>query len=166
MELKVILYILFAVIYFVYSISKKAAEKKNNPVPQKQKTVTPPAAKTLEDILEEIKRTQAKTEPVKIPKPKPASKPVAQQYKGKDILVHEKKKTVFEEGKTNYESVFERDLTDEDKIERGNIKLENKGIYRIETIEEAEARALEEQTSFRLDVRQAIIGSIVFERKF
>lgn len=170
MEFKIIVYIIIGIIYFIYSITKKKQETK--PTPQgKAKPVSPPVNNTLEDILNEIKRKQAEHEKAQQqktqPKPQVSTQPVYRSKPAKDILVHEKKKKVTEEG-TNYESVFEREVTDEEKIERGNIKLANEGIYRIETVEEIEARetADKELVAIQLDPRNAIIGSIIFERKF
>lgn len=170
MEFKIIVYIIIGIIYFIYSITKKKQETK--PTPQgKAKPVSPPVNNTLEDILNEIKRKQAEHEKAQQqktqPKPQVSTQPVYRSKPAKDILVHEKKKKVTEEG-TNYESVFEREVTDEEKIERGNIKLANEGIYKIETVEEAEARSLVEGTTsnLQMDPRDAFLGSIIFERKF
>ncbi|MFN8288250.1 MAG: hypothetical protein U0V74_15955 [Chitinophagales bacterium] len=172
MEFKLIVYIIIGIIYFIYSVTKKKDDKK--PVPQgKAKPVTPPssASNTLEDILNEIKRKQAEQQKAQQqqtqPKPKVTTQPVYRSKPAKDVLVHEKKVKSMQEG-GNYESVFERELTDEEKVERGNIKLANEGIYKIETVEEAEARSLVEGTTsnLQMDPRDAFLGSIIFERKF
>lgn len=90
------------------------------------------------------------------------------KVKAKDVLVHEKKSAIFQEGVSNYESTYERELTAEDKIERGNLKISNEGVYRIETIEEQMARENAERASasYNFDARDAMIGSIILERKF
>jgi len=188
MEFKVIVYILGAVIYFIYNARKKALEKQQEVPRQEETTVSPP--NPLEDIMREMKRKQMEYEaqqkaerPTKSTakpqqpatvttytkstpkqKPQPAAKA---KVKGKDILLHERKPTYFEEGVTNYNSIYERELTEEEKIMRGDLKIEDEeGIYRIESIEEVEARSEKEEAGYPLHLREAVIGSLILERKF
>lgn len=196
MEFKVVVYIVGAVIYFIYNARKKALEKQQSEPQREDKTVNAP--NPLEDIMREMKRKQMEYEatqkqqetPVKTitpyqPKPNTASKTVTpysqqskpkpkqqqpfakQKVKGKDILLHERKSTYFEEGVTNYNSIYERELTEEEKIIRGDLKIEDEeGIYRIESIEEIEARSEIEESAYPLNLRDAVIGSLILERKF
>jgi hypothetical protein len=155
MEFKVILYVIGGIGYFIYTVVKKAQEDKANKktvTPQAEtqppaKPVTPPAANPLDDIMREIKRKQAELE-AKKPVPKPQAKPLTTQ----------KQKGVFQEGN------YERDLTPEERIERGKLKIENEGIYKIKTLEEADNEEAAE--AFQFDARNAIIGSIILERKY
>lgn len=178
MEFKVILYIIGGIGYFVYTIVKARKQQaedaaKSQSKPVANKPVQPPTANPFEEITRELKRKQAEadarraatqqaqTRPKPVTKTKPAVKPT-------EVLVREKKSTVFEEGVSNYESTYEREQTAEDKIVRGNLKIENEGVYKIESITEQEAREAAEKAnpSYNFNAREAIIGSIIMERKF
>lgn len=167
MEFKVIIYIVIGIIYFIYTALKKKEE--DTPATGKQKPVTPPAYNPLEEVMKEIQRKQAAEQAKKTiqQKPKPAPKPQPVRSSTKDVLLHEKKVATFQEGMGSIESVYERELTDEEKIERGNLKVANEGIYKLESIEEIEAREKKEQAyEYSFDARSAIISSIILERKF
>lgn len=170
MEFKVIIYIIAGIVYFVYSFVKKANENKEvkkpaSSTPDKQETtptVRPPVANPMDDILREIKRKQAEAEAKKRAlaqqqQPKPLTRQATKQPP-KDILIHQKQKGVFEEGN------YERDLTLEEKIERGKLKIENEGIYTIKSVEEMEKE--EAAGTFEFDIRNAIVGSVILERKY
>ncbi len=169
MEPKVIFYIIIGILYFLYSMSKKAEEKKNVGTPPKQKPVTPPGS--FGDIFQEIKRMQAAEEAKKRPVEKPLVKPMptAQPVidKGKEVFLHERKVKTDLLDSTWEETVYERDATPEEKSDVGKLKLANEGIYKIETIEEAEAREMQEyELSYKFNARDALIGSIILERKY
>ncbi len=158
MESKLIIYLIIGVVYFLYSIGKKVEEnKKKNTIstPDEPKPVSPPVANPLEEIMREVKRKQAEAE-AKKKASMPSPRPLTSSIPKKELLIHEKQKGVFAEGN------YERFLTDEEKVERGKLKIENEGIYKIKSIEEGE----NEQPVFELDARNAMIGSIIFERKF
>lgn len=157
MEGKLIIYLIIGVVYFLYSVGKKVEEnkKKSTSTSDEPKPVSPPVSNPLEEIMREIKRKQEQAE-VKKKASMPAPRPLTSITPKKEILIHEKQKGVFAEGN------YERNLTDEEKVERGKLKIENEGIYKIKPADEAE----EEQAAFELDARNAMIGSIVFERKF
>ncbi|HLP50793.1 MAG TPA: hypothetical protein VK154_07910 [Chitinophagales bacterium] len=170
MEFKVIIYIILGIVYFLYSVGKKVQESKKeksstsnepelNPKPE-YKPVSPPVANPLDEIMREIKRKQAeqdaqKAKTIVTQKQVTKTQPKAQP---KEMLVHQKQKGVFAEGN------YERDLTDEEKIERGKLKIENEGIYKIKSVEETEVE--ESESAFKLDIRNAIIGQVILERKF
>lgn len=182
-EFKVIVYIVIGVLYFLYSLGKKAQEKEKAAPKKPAAPASPNAPNPLDEILQEIKRKQAELErqqnlpkkplvaPQK-PKPQPLQKPKpkpAQAVKtGKDVLLHETPVSIYEEGVTNAFSSYERVLTAEDLIERGNLRVENEGAYKTESIAEMEAREKQEMedSKFVFDPRNAIISSIVLERKF
>lgn len=174
MEFKVIIYILIGIGYFIYSVMKKSGDEKQQMPkvgPQQQPNVNPPAHNPLEEIMREIKKRQAEEEARKTiqhkPKPQPVTKPKPVRVKGKDVLVHETQATTFQEGISSSESSYTRMLTDEDKIERGTLKLENEGVYRIETLEEVEAAAEKERNyTYEFNGRDALISSIILERKY
>ncbi|MCX6199974.1 MAG: hypothetical protein NTY88_12270 [Bacteroidetes bacterium] len=157
MEGKLIIYLIIGVVYFLYSIGKKveANKKSATSTPDETKPVSPPVANPLEEIMREIKRKQTEAD-AKKKASMPSPKPLTSSIPKKELLIHEKQKGVFAEGN------YERFLTDEEKVERGKLQIENEGIYKIKPIGEEE----EEQTGFELDARNAIIGSIIFERKF
>jgi hypothetical protein len=169
-EFKVIVYIIIGIIYFIYSVSKKKAEE-NQPSsgPAKQKPVTPPAFNPLEEVMKEIQRKQAAEQAKKTIQQKPKTSPTPKVSKttGRNVLVSEKKVTTFQEGIGSIESIYERELTDEEKIERGNLKIQNEGAYKIETLEEAVAKEQSQRTyEYEFDARNAVISSIILERKF
>lgn len=173
MEFKVVIYIILGILYFIYSVSQKRKEQQQAPPqqPQKEKPVTPPAHDSLKEIMREIQRRQAEEQVRKTikqkPKPAYADSPKPVKTKGRDVLVHEKKITTFQEGMGSLESVYERELTEEEKIERGTLQLQNEGVYKIESYEEAEAKEAQQMAyTYRFDARDAIIGSIILERKF
>ena len=169
MEFKAIAYIIMGIVYFIYSMNKKAQENKeskkqapatdNNETPA-PKPVTPPLGNPLEDIMREIKRKQAEVEAAKkAATTQPKSLTTFQQKKEpKELLVHQKQKGVFAEGN------YERGLTDEEKVERGKLKIENEGIYKIKSAEEMDVE--ESDAAFQLNMRDAVLGSIILERKF
>ena len=168
MEFKAIAYIIMGVAYFAYSINKKYQEdkerKREAPAPDNStpapKPVSPPVANPLEDIVREIKRKQAEADAAKkaaTPQPKPLTT-FQQKKEPKELLIHQKQKGVFAEGN------YERGLTDEEKIERGKLKIENEGIYKIKSVEELEVE--ESDAAFQLNMRDAIVGSVILERKF
>lgn len=165
MEIKGILAII-GIIWYIYSAVKKSQEEKtqtpaaNNPTPP-SKPVTPPTGDPLAEIMREIKRKQALAEAEKkatMPQPRPLTTVTQQKKEPKELLVHQKKKGIFEEAN------YERGLTDEEKIERGKLKIENEGIYKIKSVEETEIEEASE--SFQLDLRNAVIGSVILERKY
>lgn len=173
MEAKVIFYVLAGIGYLIYSAYKAVKENNEKKQQQQQKPVQPSVTNPFEEITRELKRKQAEAEAKRRQIPQPQAKPkqatkTRPAVKPSDVLVHEKKSTLFQEGVTNYESTYERELTAEDKIVRGNLKVENEGVYRIETIEEQEARETTQNSSaaYKFDPRNAIIGSIILERKF
>ena len=60
MEFKVVIYIVGAVIYFIYNARKKALEKQQSEPQHEEKTVNAP--NPLEDIMREMKRKQMEYE--------------------------------------------------------------------------------------------------------
>lgn len=175
MEFKVIVYVVLGILYFLYTIGKKVQEgkKQSGNAPQTTDTesgqqskpeyqpVSPPVANPLDEIMREIKRKQAEADAQKakavLQQAKAAANPKTKQQP-KEMLVHQKQKGVFAEGN------YERDLTDEEKIERGKLKIENEGIYKIKSVEETGVE--ESESAFNLDIRNAIIGQVILERKF
>ena len=162
MEFKVVIYIIGAIVYFLYTVYKKGKEKQEAATDSTigvPKPVSPPVGNKFEEILAEIKRKKAETESQKrMQVARPVAKKVTPISKPKNILIHEKKKGVFEEGN------YERDLTDEEKILRGNLKLENEGIYKIKSIEEMEES--DTPSGFNFDLRNAILNTVILERKY
>lgn len=174
MEFKVIIYIIAGVLYFIYTMNKKAQESKQSQLPKDDsyaptKPVSPPASNPLEDIMREIKRKQAETEAqnkAATPQPKPLTT-YQQKKPQKDILVREVKRAAMVEGSSAYEPVYERALTEEERIHGKDIRLKNEGIYKVQTIEELQTESdSNNQYAYDLDARQAFIGSIIFERKY
>ena len=143
----------------------KAEQQSATPEP---KSVRPPANNPLEELRREAKRRQDALDAQK-KLSTPAAQPILSSPKAntpKEIFLHEKKKATFGEG-ANDSPVYEREPVGPEKIVRGDVRLENEGIYRVETMEEA--RALADDTAvieYEFDAKQAFIGSLIFERKF
>jgi cell division protein FtsN len=158
-EPKVIIYIVIGILYFIYSISKKAQEQKesqNANQPPAPKSVSPPVAKPLQDIIREINRKQGEAE-AKKKAATAAQKPILKsKQSSKEILVRQKEPTVLIEG-SGYEPIYERELTEEEKIHRKSIQLQEDGVYHGKP---------EVAQTYEFDARQAFIGSVIFERKF
>ena len=175
-----IIYIIGGILYFLYKVGKNAQEKEkaakttpNTTAPETEapatpKPIRPPAYNPLEEVMREVKRKQEAIEAQKkLSSPKPAQSTIFQKSAPqKDILVHERKKATFGEG-ANDAPVYERDLVESEKIVRGDIRLKNEGIYRVESMEEARALAdVVETSDYEFDAKQAFIGSVIFERKY
>jgi hypothetical protein len=178
MEAKLVIYIIAGIIYFVYTMVKKANEQKNSTPPPPRTTspdtstqsrpIKPPASNPLEEVMAEIRRKQALAEAQKkiVTAQQTKPQPTFQKSAPKDIFIHEKKKATFGEG-ANDAPVYERELLPSEKTVRGDIKLKNEGVYRVETMEEARALADNPETTvYDFDAKQAFIGSLIFERKF
>ncbi len=171
MDFKVIIYIIIGVLYFLYTIGKRAEEKKKNTatddIPPVNRPVSPPVTNPMDDILREIKRKQAEAEAQRKltqtrsqPKPQTKPTPVYKQTKPqKEILVREVKPATMVEGATDYEPIYQRELTSEEKLH--NELQKTRKVYAAE-----EYTRTEEETAYEFDARQAFIGSVIFERKY
>ena len=178
MEHKVIIYIIVGIVYFLYSINKKVQEEKTKqtttPAEQDEssetpsKPVSPPTGNPLEDIMREIKRKQAEIESQKkVAAPKQNPIPAMQQKEPeKKALLRETKSTTASKGNVS-KPTYQRELKPEVKPPRENIRLENEGTYKIQTMEEAQTQSdAERDYAFELDAKRAFIGSVIFERKY
>lgn len=142
-DFSTLLYILFAIVYFVFSSGKKKQKKPNRPTPQPrqappQRTQMDSKRPTFEELLQELKN-ERKEEPAK-------PRPVA--------VVEEKKPTIKEKSIT----------TAYDQVEHRSIKTN------FEHFEEFEETAEEPTTSLELNdpeaARKAFIYSEIFKRKY
>ena len=118
--------------------------------------------------MREIKRKQAEIESRK-KLATPAQKPIPsfQQSKPqKEILSRETQSTPIKKD-TSSKPVIKREFKEAAKSPRENIRLENEGTYKIQTMEEARNQSdTERDYVFELDAKQAFIGSVIFERKY
>lgn len=172
MEVKLIIYIVGGILYFLYKRAQEAkketppATETNEQAPAEPKPIRPPAYNPMDELRRELQRKQAAAEAQKrlsAPQPLQTAQRVSQP---KEILIHEKKTATFGEG-ANDAPVYERELLEPEKTVRGNIKLKNEGVYKIETMEEARASADDTGvTEYEFDAKQAFIGSVIFERKY
>lgn len=160
MEVKVLIYIILGIGYFFYAIYKKAQEKKQeaqrksigtNPSPT---PVAPPAYKSLSEIMKEVKQKQAAYEAEQRAKtilPQKTTKPIPQSKRQQESLLKEMKAAGEIEGQENSESA---------SVKRQAIADEKKAMQSVyENTEDT-------STGYELDARQALIGSIIFERKY
>ncbi|MDW8274190.1 MAG: hypothetical protein RMJ53_08190 [Chitinophagales bacterium] len=159
MEIKVIVYIILGIAYFIYTFffkDKKEASSKP-PVPKKPptknqtgKSVTlPELVSEFEKILKERQKQQTETA-----KPDILSKKTTDE----NFIVKEKKTVAYEEGQSSPEPVYERLLTDEELLHEERMK--NTSAYNLEKEESSKSDL------FVFDAKQAIISAIILERKF
>jgi uncharacterized protein YllA (UPF0747 family) len=131
MEFKVIVYTVLGILYFLYSIGKKA-EQKNKPAPSveeevpQQKPVTPSVAKPFRDVMRELNRKKEAEEAMR------------------KLSQTESAAVVPTTQQSNYAT-------------KGNTASFKPALMEL---------VPEEETAYDIDVRQAFIGSIIFERKF
>lgn len=153
MEFKTIIYLIAAIAYAVYSFRNKSKEvtgKTNLPGKRAGTPQTANTGKTVDEILREmqaeINKQNRQTKPA-------ASKP----SKSQKLLVEAKANSnKFEEGRTKYGNVYERELTFEEKL-HSTSSTETTSIDLMGT---------EETHTYEFNPREAFIGSLIFERKF
>ena len=151
MEGKVIIYIIIGIGYFIYTSIKKANEKK--PAKTARPTAAPKKARTtFDEVMEQVKRELQTTQPqpAKPRQPKPVAKPK------REILLRENVPAAFEEGSAT-EPLYERQLTAEEILH--NERMRAATSVSLES-------SVDEGSGYQLKVREAFIGSIIFERKF
>jgi hypothetical protein len=166
-EIKVVLYIMGGIGYFIYSIYKKNKEEQEKKAlaEQKRKASTQPppvvyqqpnpkpAPKGAESFDDYNKRTTAKPSPAKkVTKPIAAARP-STVAKPKQFLIADEGASFGGEG-TAYEQKYTRPITSEEKI---HDEITNSRAISGEIIEEE---------VLNINVREALIGSFIFERKF
>ncbi len=167
MEPKVIIYLIGGVLYFLYTISKKAQEKQAPPKTggdsdTATKPIKPPVANPMEDILREIKRSYNEAEQrkkIKEPEPITSSKRLSSKP-AKELFIHEKKKATFGQGAAD--APVYQNSNDEKILKDYETGIKEGVTYKIPTAEEV----AEEADFYRFDARQAFIGSVIFERKY
>ena len=151
MEGKVIIYIIIGIGYFIYTSIKKANGKVSTKTAQP--TTAPKKARTtFDEVMEQVKRELQTTQPqpAKPRQPKPVAKPQ------REILLREKIPVAFEEGSAT-EPLYERQLTAEEILH--NERMRAATSVSLES-------SVDEGSCYQLNVREAFIGSIIFERKF
>ncbi len=161
MDFKVIVYIVLGVGYFIYSAYKKVNEGKEQPAKPKRTNVptTPNLPKPKSWLDETIERMQQEAEKAKQQTTSPQKIKTQKQrpLAKRDLIVHEvKRDSLFEEGTSSGEAVYERPLTSEEILH--NERMRASKTVEIEVIEEASA--------ISINPREAFIGSVIFERKF
>lgn len=173
------MYAIAGVLYFLYTIGKKAQEKEKEEAAKrkaaqgdsapKQVTVSPPVAKPFDEVMREQKRQQAAKEARQKAleqKPKPLTTFQQKKEQPKDIFIKEKKKATFGQGVLDA-PVYEDEVVENENNKRGDIRLVNEGIYKVQTMEEARAEAdVTAGADYEFDAKQAFIGSVIFERKY
>jgi|688.fasta_scaffold721888_2 hypothetical protein len=154
MEAKTIFYIVGGIFYLIYTYYKNKSESENKP---DYKTTKPVVKTPFDEVIEQMRKM---TEPISDPQPvvqqkteeKNQSRNKQQVFKGKEILVNEKYAANFEEGSSAY------------KTHQGNFFEE--GGNAIIAIEDIKTEQEEARQSFDFNLREAVIQSIVLERKF
>jgi hypothetical protein len=155
MELKVIIYVVGAILYFLY----QNRNKNEKPTPTSKPVVK---KKTFfEEILEEMKELKSEPKPSReILKPRPtlvtqSNSNKQQVTKGKDVFVKESITQNFEEGKDIYRTFDSIAYDEGESITEDSIEQQSKSAF-----------DLVEEAPFDFDGRQAIIYSIILEKKF
>ncbi len=147
MELKIIIYIIGGILYFLYQRSK-ADTKDMTTIPPKKKKKT-----FFDEVIEQLNQSQ--------PPPKEILKPIDKSKfgantqkitKGKDIFVTETVNSSFTEGYSSFKT-YDTPIFDEGG--------------RIVPTDTLEVEELEQRNAdFEFDARKAVIYSTVFERKY
>ena len=143
MEGKAIIYIIGGIVYLIYTFYKNKSEAANQP---SHKTTKPVVSNPIEEVLEQMRKAAA-------PKPQPEAKPAKTQqqvFKGKDIFVREKANSNFEEGMAAYKTFDEEQFKEGESI--------------VKPISEMDTQEAEPVYNFTL--RDAVIQSVILERKF
>lgn len=154
-EIKIVIYVVGAILYFLYQ-NRNKSEK---PTPSTKPVVK---KKTFfDEILEEMKELKTEPKPAReILKPRPSTFTKASSNKqtitkGKDVFVKESITNDFEEGKDTYRTF-------------DSIAYEEGGSVTANAIEEQSKSAFDlvDETPFDFDGRLALIHSIILEKKF
>lgn len=156
MDFKVILYIIFGIGYFIYTSYAKAKEEEAKKMPK-----TPQAPKQPSTFDEVMKRLQQELQEKK---QTAAPKPATPQPK-KQELVQSKSKGLLQETLVyNYEEGF----AEEAKYERPLTSEEILYNERMKAINAKQEEIIQEEATepYSFNAREAMIGSIIFERKF
>jgi hypothetical protein len=157
MEFKVLIYILIGIGYFLYTTyRKKLSEMTKKSSSQPPKTVR--IGKSIDEILEQMTRP-APTESRPIQQKKVEHQPPSQQpvYKPKQTTwLQEKSIAAAEEGNMG-EPEYVRPLTAEEILH--NERMRAAHFVNLDAIED-------DNPAYQLNVREALIGSIILERKF
>lgn len=134
-------------------------EENAKQINSKRRVVSPKQSNTFDETVEELKRkiqtrqdAQAKKK-FSPTKAKPQSQAVYQT--SKEILVQEKQPTYIEEG-NSAEPEYERPLTAEEILHNERMKAAQS--VKLDNI-------TEDNYGYELNVREAFIGSIIFERR-
>jgi hypothetical protein len=178
-EFKVVIYIIGAILYFFYTVGKKAEEKKKNaqatntgPEPVSapaakplrepvNKPISPPTRSPMETVVREMKRQQAEQAVQKKEAAQTLLTKETERKKAKELFIHEKKRATFGAGPDD-SPVFEPSKDEQNILERDN-RISQQNAYHIPSVETA---AVENETAFEFDARQGFISSIIFERKY
>lgn len=153
MEFKTIVYIILGIVYFLYSINKSRNEQsKSAPKANSPKPIEPPTS--LKDILVEIQRRQQEEEAKhKVPVPAPPPPPIQKTLVSTGNKFNKEKAEIFEEGVST---------TTPKKENREKQTSTSSEIYSIKQADETET----DQNAFELNLRKAVIGSVILETKF
>jgi hypothetical protein len=154
MEGKAILYIVGGIFYLVYTYYKNKSEQESKP---DYKTPKPVIKSPFDEVMEQMRKM---AEPIQEPErnipPKPIMQSTSQNkqqvFKGREILVNENVTRNFEEGSSAYTT------------SQGNFFEE--GGNAITAIADVKTESEDIQPAFNFNLRDAVIQSIVLERKF
>jgi len=147
MELKVIIYIIGGILYFLYQRSKAESKDLTSIPPQKKKK------SLFDEVMEQLNQDYAPPKEILKPVAKPTFGANAQKItKGKDVFATEKVNADFSEGYSSFKS-YDTPIFDEGG--------------RIVTTDTLEVEELDPRNAdFEFDARKAVIYSTVFERKY
>lgn len=153
MDFKVILYIIFGIGYFIYTSYTKAKEEEAKKTPK-----APKQPSTFDEVMKRIQQElQEKSQPT-MPKPAINTPKKQESFSSKNKgLLQEKAPYNYEEGFAE-EAKYERPLTSEEILYNERMKVINAKQEEI----------IQEETTepYNFIAREAMIGSIIFERKF
>ena len=169
MEGKAIIYIVGAIVYFLYKAYSKGQEEMKKADSKNQAKPQPQPGKSIQEILDELKQQQTGQRTPTDPAPKTIAKkaeqiakPAAPIVKEKkeiakkpvDVFIHEDVNSNFIEGQS---SIYEYKEIYTDKIKHSND---------FEIINEAKDETKPSEIFNPENIQEAFIGSLIFERKF
>lgn len=147
MELKVIIYIIGGILYFLYQRNKAESKDMTSIPPQKKKK------SLFDEVMEEFNKDHSAPREILKPIAKPSFGGNAQKItKGKDIFTTEKINHDFTEGYSSFKT-YDTPVFDEGGRIVATDTLE---------VEELDPR----DSDFEFDARKAVIYSTIFERKY
>jgi hypothetical protein len=115
----------------------------------------------METVVREMKRQQAEQAIQKKEAAQTLLMKETERKKAKELFIHEKRQATFGAGAKD-SPVFEPTKDEQNIFERDS-RISQENAYHLPNVATV---AVENETAFQFDARQAFISSIIFERKY